>query len=288
MLTRPRTTSRLVAMAAALCLATAACGQMPQPDGGVGEGAVAAAEPTPPAIIQVDRTAEPLWEYAPLPVPAADPQPEPEPDPEPEPGPEPEPVAEVEAEPAAEATEASRAVTESGWSAFATVSGIVLHHPAARVERIGFHEANHRGARQLEVLPDAIAPITLDSRGRDTGSRSAADIVVDPEGEIRSPVTGTVIRAGSYVLYCDYSDDFVVIDPDARPGWEVKLLHIDGVQVQSGDRVEAGVTTLAPRPTALPFESQVDKHTAEPSWPHVHVEVVDPSIPNPPSSGSGC
>jgi biotin carboxyl carrier protein len=278
MLTRPRTTSRLAAMAAALCLATAACGQMPQPDGGVGDGAAAAAESTPPATFQIDRTAEPLWEHAPLPVPAADSQPQSDPEPEPD------PVAEVEAEP----TEASRAVTESGWSAFATVSGIVLHHPATRVERIGFHEANHRGARQLEVLPDAIAPITLDSRGRDTGSRSAADIVVDPEGEVRSPVTGTVIRAGSYVLYCDYSDDFVVIDPDARPGWEVKLLHIDGVQVQRGDRVEAGVTTLAPRPTALPFESQVDKHTAEPSWPHVHVEVVDPSIPNPPSSGSGC
>jgi biotin carboxyl carrier protein len=284
MLTRPRTTSRLAAMAVALCLATAACGQMPQPDGGVGEGAAAATESTPPATIQIDRTAEPLWEHAPLPAPTDDPQPEPEPDPEPEP----EPVVEVEAAPTAEATEASRAVTESGWSVFAMVSGVVLHHPAARVERVGFHEANHRGARQFEVQPDAIAPITLRTRGRHTGSRSAADIVVDPDGEIRSPVTGTVIRAGTYVLYCDYSDGFVVIDPDARPGWEVKLLHIDGVQVQPGERVEAGVTTLAPRPTPLPFESQVDKHTAEPSWPHVHVEVVDPSIPNPPSSGSGC
>ena len=295
MLTRPRTTLHLAAMAAVLCLVAVACGQT-APDAGVGGGAAAVAEETSPATIQIDRTTEPVWEFAPLPAPAdapePDPVPEPEPEPEAQPEPEeavePEPTVEVEAEPPAEAAAGSRVVTESGWSAFATVSGIVLHHPAAQVERIGFHEANHRGARQLEVLPDAIAPITLDSRGRDTGSRSAADIVVDPEGEVRSPVTGTVIRAGTYVLYCDYSDDFVVIDPDARPGWEVKLLHIAGVQVQPGDRVEAGVTTLAPRSTPLPFESQVDKHTAEPSWPHVHVEVVDPSIPNPPSSGSGC
>jgi hypothetical protein len=119
-------------------------------------------------------------------------------------------------------------------------------------------------------------------------SRTAADIVVDPEGPIRAPVTGTVLRAGTYVLYCEHADDYAVIEPDARPGWEVKVLHIDGVRVSAGDRVEAGVTELAPRPTPLPFASQVDEHTAEPSWPHVHIEVVDPSIPNPPSGRSSC
>ena len=293
MLARTRETWYLAAATAVLCLIAVACGQTAAADGDGGAGPAMAAEPAPVTTIQLDRTAEPVWEQAPLPAPDLEPGPEPAPDPEPEPGPEPEPEEVVEgepeeAEPAAEVAEASRVVTESGWTPFAIASGVVLHHPAAYVERIGFHEANHRGARQLEVQPDAIAPITLRSRARHTGSRSAADIVVDPDGEIRSPVTGTVIRAGTYVLYCDYSDGFVVIDPDARPGWEVKLLHIDGVQVQPGDRVEAGVTPLAARPTPLPFESQVDKHTAEPSWPHVHVEVVDPSIPNPPSSGGGC
>jgi hypothetical protein len=111
---------------------------------------------------------------------------------------------------------------------------------------------------------------------------------VDPALEIRAPVTGTVKRAGTYVLYCKYSDDFVVIDPDDRPGWEVKVLHIDGVRVSVGDRVDAGVTVLAPRPTPLPFRSQVDDDTAEPSWPQVHIEVVDPTVPNPPRPGSGC
>jgi biotin carboxyl carrier protein len=182
----------------------------------------------------------------------------------------------------------ARVVWESNWAIFATVDAIVLQHPAAMVERIGFHESNHAGAQQLEVFEHAIEPVTLDTRGRGTGSRSAADVVVEPDGAIRAPVTGTVLRAGTYVLYCDHRDDYVVIEPDARPGWEVKLLHIDGVRVTTGDRVEAGVTVLAPRPTPLPFASQVDELTAEPSWPHVHIEVVDPSIPNPPSSGSSC
>ena len=32
-----------------------------------------------------------------------------------------------------------------------------------------------------------------------------------------------------------------MIEPDERPGWEVKILHIDGVAVRAGDRVLAGV-----------------------------------------------
>ncbi|MGQ0616869.1 MAG: cell wall-binding repeat-containing protein [Acidimicrobiia bacterium] len=177
--------------------------------------------------------------------------------------------------------------TPTGWSPFAVAGPLTLVHPAARIERVGFHESNNDGAQQMEVLPTAVAPITLETRERGTGSRSAADVVVEPGSEIRSPVTGTVRRAGTYVLYCNYSDDYVVVEPDARPGWEVTVLHIDGVQVSSGDRVVAGQTVLAPAPTQLPFASQVDDHrTAEPAWPHVHIEVIDPGIPDRP--GAGC
>ena len=45
---------------------------------------------------------------------------------------------------------------------------------------------------------DAATWTVMESRGRGTGSRTSADIAVDPEAEIRSPVTGTVIRAGTY------------------------------------------------------------------------------------------
>lgn len=181
-----------------------------------------------------------------------------------------------------------RVVFEVAWAPFATVGGVTLASPAARVERFAFHESNHDGARTLEPLATSAATMTLETRERGTAARSAADVVADPDGEIRAPVTGIVKRAGTYVLYCKYSDDYAVIEPDAHPGWEVKLLHIDGVKVTRGQRVTAGETVMAPRPTKLPFESQVDEVTADPPWPHVHLEVVDPSIPDRPSPGGGC
>jgi biotin carboxyl carrier protein len=181
-----------------------------------------------------------------------------------------------------------RAVANPAWSPFASVDRVVLLHPAAQVERVAFHQSNLDGARDLTPLASATAPVTLDSRERDTSPRTAADVVVEPSTEIRSPVTGTVKRAGTYVLYCEYSDDFVVVEPDEHPGWEVKMLHIDGVRVRAGARVIAGQTVLAPRATRLPFKSQVEEVIAQPPWPHVHVEVIDPTIPDRPSPGQGC
>ncbi|HEX4901582.1 MAG TPA: hypothetical protein VFV42_02165 [Acidimicrobiales bacterium] len=182
-----------------------------------------------------------------------------------------------------------REVVETGFAPFAVAGDLVLVHPSALVERIGFHQAGHDGARHLAALETTARPIVLEDRNRGTDLQSAADIVVPPDAEIRVPVTGTVKRAGSYVLYCDNTDDYAVIEPDGLPGWEVKILHIAGVQVQAGQRVEAGLTVVAPRPTILPFASQVDDHTADPPWPHVHVEVVDTSIPDKPNpGGSDC
>lgn len=186
-------------------------------------------------------------------------------------------------------TSPARTVVEQDWAPFASVGGVTLVHPSRRVERVGFHQSNHDGARQFDVLASAVAPVTLDDRSRDTAARTAADVVVDPTAEIRSPVSGRVLRSGTYVLYCRYSDDYLVVEPDAHPGWEVKLLHIDGVQVGPGDRVVAGQTVVAPRATPLPFVSQVDEIGGfDPAWPHVHMEVIDPAIPDRPSPGGRC
>ena len=57
----------------------------------------------------------------------------------------------------------------------------------------------------------------LESRERDTPPTTATDIVVDPDGAIRSPVTGTIKRAGGYTLYCKYRDNYLVIRPTPRP-----------------------------------------------------------------------
>jgi biotin carboxyl carrier protein len=181
-----------------------------------------------------------------------------------------------------------RAVTEEPYVAMSVAGPVTLVHPAARIEHIGFHESTHDGAQEQTALPTAVSPVVLESRDRGTGRQSAADVVVDPAAEIRSPVSGTVLRGGSYTLYCDYTDEYVVIEPDARPGWEVKVLHIVGLQVRTGDRVDAGETVLALHAHQLPFASQVDDlRTADPAWPHVHVEVVDPSVPDRPT-GPGC
>jgi len=175
--------------------------------------------------------------------------------------------------------------TGTGFQPYARAGGVELVHPVALVETVGFHESGHDGGRQQDALATAVRPRTLPTRYRGTGSRTAADIVVPPDTAVRSPVTGTVKSAGTYVLYCRYRDDKVVIRPDGAPDWEVTVLHITGVQVQAGDRVVAGITPLAPRATPLPFESQVDRYTGSPSWPHVHVEVLDPRVPDRPSGG---
>lgn len=166
--------------------------------------------------------------------------------------------------------------------------GIEVRLPSARTELVGLHQSNHDGARDLAPVDDPPVPVgVLPSRERGTTLRGAADIVVDPTTELRAPVTGTVKRAGTYTLYCDNTDDFLVIEPDGRPGIEVKLLHIDGVLVAAGDRVVAGETVVAPRPTPLPFRSQVDDLSGPDDWPHVHLEIVDTSIPDRPNENSG-
>lgn len=181
-----------------------------------------------------------------------------------------------------------RVVVETGYAPFAIVGDVVLHHPASPTERIGFHQSGHDGALQMQAQATAAHPFVMESRDRDTTDSGAADIVVDPGAELRAPVTGTVIRGGTYTLYCDHVDEYLVIEPDGHPGWEVKLLHFEGLQVAKGQRVEAGVTRVGDHARILPFESQVDEFTAEPSWPHVHVELVDTSIPDRPTPGAGC
>jgi murein DD-endopeptidase MepM/ murein hydrolase activator NlpD len=174
----------------------------------------------------------------------------------------------------------------TGWRPYATVGPVTLHFPVSHVEAVGLHESGNDAALPQQPVASRVRIGRMESRSRGTHGQGAADIVADPSREVRSPVTGTVLRAGSYTLYCDYVDDYVVVEPDARPGWEVKLLHFEGLKVAEGERVEAGVTVIGTGTRALPFASQVDDHTASPHWPHLHLEVVDPAIPDRPAPGS--
>lgn len=179
-----------------------------------------------------------------------------------------------------------RSTFRTGHRPYAQVGPVVLHFPGEVVEVVGLHESGHDGAQPQAPLQRERVGL-LGTRARGTSGQGAADIVLDPAREVRSPVSGTVLRAGTYTLYCDHVDQYVVVEPDARPGWEVKLLHFRGLRLEAGDRVQAGVTVVGSGARVLPFASQVDEHTVAPHWPHVHVEVVDPGVPDRPS-GDRC
>ncbi len=194
------------------------------------------------------------------------------------------------------ATDGFQSYVLQNFLPYATVGAVTLHYPANSVAHVGFHESNRGGGLDQMPLGDAAgsagfaqrpsAPYTtMPSRNRGTPSRSAADIVVHPMAEVRAPVTGTVLRSGNYTLYCTYRDGYAVIRPDAAPNLEVGVLHVTNVLVRPGDRVTAGVTPLADKATKFSFSSQVDDYTAA-ALPHVHIEVVDPTIPNRPSAGT--
>jgi hypothetical protein len=180
-----------------------------------------------------------------------------------------------------------RVVYEQAWVPYATAGPVTLQYPSDHVEAVGFHQSGQDGAQHQSAIEGVARWFVQEDRDRDTDPQGAADIVVEPDREVRVPVTGTVIRAGTYTLYCDNTDQYAVIEPDSRPGWEVKVLHIEGLALTVGQRVEAGVTRLAAHARVLPFPSTVEDDTGLPAWPHVHVEVVDPSVPDRPT-GPGC
>ena len=233
--------------------------------------AVAAPAPTTPAATAPGPAAQPSPSAATAktqaaPAPAAAPA---------EPSPSPAPRVRVQ-----------RTVARTGFAPYATVGPVTLHFPGDVAEVVGLHESGPDGALPQSPVESPVRTGRLGSRSRDTDGQGAADIVLDPTRQVRAPVTGTVLRAGTYALYCDHVDQYLVIEPDARPGWEVKLLHFEGLRVAKGDRVQAGTTVVGSKARVLPFASQVDKHTASPHWPHVHIEVVDTAIPDRPSGAS--
>ena len=224
---------------------------------------------SPAPVLSVAPSPAPVLSVAPSPAPRPAPSPVVAPRP-----PQPRPAAQPR-----------RVTLRTAFRPYAQVGPVVLHFPGDIVEVVGLHESGNDGAQPQSPLERERIGL-LGSRSRDTNGQGAADIVLDPTRAVRSPVTGTVLRAGTYTLYCDYVDQYLVVEPDARPGWEVKMLHFQGLRVAEGDRVQAGVTVVGSGARVLPFASQVDKHTVAPHWPHVHLEVVDPSVPDRPSSGS--
>lgn len=176
------------------------------------------------------------------------------------------PGAEAVDDPASEST---RAPARTGI--FAHVDGLDLHRPSDDLVLVGFHQASRPGSLAMEPMGEATR--VLPSRGRPYPRTSAADIVLVDDDAVRAPVTGRVVEVESYALYGRHPDRRVTIRPKGRPEVRVVLLHVEGVRVEVGDRVEGGETVIARTARAFPFRSQVDEETAPHAWPHVHLEV---------------
>jgi murein DD-endopeptidase MepM/ murein hydrolase activator NlpD len=99
------------------------------------------------------------------------------------------------------------------------------------------------------------------------------DIVLVDDDPVRSPITGTVERSERYQLYGKHGDRRITIVPDDAPELRVVVLHVAGLRVEPGDRVDAGETVIATSARRFPFRSQIDDETAPDAWPHVHYEV---------------
>jgi hypothetical protein len=166
---------------------------------------------------------------------------------------------------------------------------VILRLIAEDAVAVAFHEASRKGAETLRpsgacticrnrakfspAVPNehGFPYIVMDSRGRPLPATSAVDIVVRPGTPVLSPAPGTVRNVKRYRLYRRYLDTRVAIAPDADPSRRVVLIHLRGVTLQRGDRVEASTTVIG-RVRSFPFESQVDRYVRG-SFPHVHIEV---------------
>ena len=177
----------------------------------------------------------------------------------------------------------------------ATVDGLTVHVVAPDAMVVGYHEASLPGALAMGPVGrglsnDNTTRITLppdredgtdyhvmSSRGRSLPPTSAVDMVLADDEPVLAPVDGVVTEVRPYALYGRYPDTRIEIRPDDAPALRVVLIHVDGVQVAAGDRLEVGRTALAATANRFPFSSHVDRYLNE-RWPHVHLEVVDPAL----------
>lgn len=183
----------------------------------------------------------------------------------------------------------------------ARVDGLEVRLPSPDVLLVGYHEASRAGALALHPVGHGVSNanttrITLptdedggvdyhvmSSRGRVLPPTSAVDIVMRDDDPVRAPVDGVVTEVRPYLLYGQHPDSRIEIRPDHAPHLRVVLIHVDDVAVAAGDRLTAGDTVLAASANRFPFASHVDRYLDQ-RWPHVHLEVKDPSLTEDPDA----
>lgn len=212
------------------------------------------------------------------------------------------PVAPGAAQPSAvvagpdQAAQSDAAVRPTGAS-FADARGLDLSPPAQNVVGYAYHESLFPTALSLSPhghpnkvdnprfnrpkAGDGPDYVVMASRGRSSGPTTGVDVVLNEGATVVAPVTGEVVDASSYRLYCQTPDKRVIIRPDESPNERVVLFHLTDLQVKEGDAVAAGVTPLGHPRVFSPHSAQYDSYIPG-GHPHVHVEVEgEPAAPLP-------
>jgi hypothetical protein len=182
---------------------------------------------------------------------------------------------------------------------FARVGELELRLPSTDPVMAGFHEASTGVA--IELLPIGIPVanhnttkfevpaadprgrpyLVMSSRGRVFPATSALDVALRDDDPVLAPVTGVVSDVRTYWLYGAHEDRRVEIVPDDAPHLRIVLVHVSGVQVAAGMRVEAGSSVLARSVNRFPFTSQIDRETEPERFGHVHIELQPVDAPRP-------
>lgn len=167
---------------------------------------------------------------------------------------------------------------------FALAEALPLVEPSASTVGYGYHQSLFRTAIGLRPFG---THVVMSSRGRGTGSTTAADVVVASRARVRAPVSGEVIGVKRYLLYCERPDWKVAIKPTSDPELRVLVLHMARPTVEDGDEVSAGISLLGRAPANDWPDSQTNRYFPD-RYPHVHVEVErDRASPTPGCSLEG-
>lgn len=166
---------------------------------------------------------------------------------------------------------------------------LVAFHEAALPDALALRPVGHAAVNENPTKFDGMAEepgpnyLVLSSRGRPHPATSAADLVLRDGDDVLSPLTGRVTEVRPYQLYGEHPDTRVELAPAEHPRLRVVLIHVDGVRVERGERVEAGETVLADSANRFPFASHVDRYFPDERWPHVHLEVKRSAPGGPPT-----
>ncbi|MDP2182203.1 MAG: hypothetical protein Q8K99_06510 [Actinomycetota bacterium] len=193
---------------------------------------------------------------------------------------------------------------------FATYRSLYLYLPvpASKLTELAFHQASGDQVLHMEsLLPDANMTKAFNNKGtgrepqpastdgtpqkltgavlrmwrsnRSGKPDSAADVGAVAGTQVRSPVTGKVIKVKAYKLYDEYDDYEIHIQPTGWPEVDVVLIHVDKVTISEGDRVVGGVTPIASvRRLANRVTPQISAYTKS-DGDHVHLQLNKMDVP---------